>query len=387
MRVGLDARYAFRRQRRGIGEYVAALLQHLPAVAAADDAFVLYVDGLADPGALPLPDGRFRLRQLPAANPLLWEEVALPRAAGRDGLDLLHLTSNYGPSAPPCPTVYTIHDLIEFLRPQFGRVRLPLRHAAGRAVRIRTLPGQARRASAVITVSEASRRDLVRLLGLPAGQIHVIPHGITVAAAPATDAAAARAALRDRGFAVPETYVLAMGALDARKNGPFLMRGFSDVAAEFPEAQLWIVGVERLSAYALPWIQPPAWLQIRGFAPREDLVRLISGATAFAYPSLYEGFGFPALEAMACGVPVLASNRSSLPEVVGDAGLLFDPTDRTALAASLRRILAEPDLRRDLVARGRQRLARFSWEAAARATYGVYREVAAMPRRAEAAAR
>ena len=380
MRVGLDARYAFRRQRRGIGEYVAALLHHLPDVAAADDAFVLYVDGPADPPALPLPDARFSLRQLPAANPLLWEEVALPRAARRDRLDLLHLTSNYGPSAPPCPTVYTIHDLIEFLRPQFGRVRLPFRHAAGRAVRIRTLPAQARRAAAVITVSEASRRDLVRLLALPSDRIHVVPHGITVEAAPAADPAAVRAELRGRGLAVPETYVLAMGALDARKNGPFLMRGFADVATEFPEAQLWIVGVERISAYPLPWAQPPAWLQVRGFAPREDLVRLISGATAFAYPSLYEGFGFPALEAMACGVPVVASDRSSLPEVVGDAGLLFDPTDQAALAAALRRILEDPGLRRQLVARGRQRLARFSWESAARATYAVYRDAAAAAR-------
>ncbi len=375
MRVGIDARYAFRRQRRGIGEYVTALLQHLPGVAAASDTFLLYVDGPAEADTLVLPDGRFQLRRLATANPLLWEEIALPRAAGRDGLDLLHMTSNYGPSFPPCPTVYTIHDLIEFLRPDFGPMRLPLRHAAGRAVRIRTLPGQARRARRVITVSDASRRDLVRLLRLPGDRIRVIPHGITLPAAGGPpDAAAARAALRAAGYPVPEVYVLAFGALDPRKNGPFVMRAFAAVHAAFPDAALWIVGVERPAAYPLPWADPPPWLTVAGFAPRDALQRLLVGATAFVYPSLYEGFGFPALEAMASDVPVLATDRSSVPEVVGDAGLLFDPTDESQLAAALRRVLGDEGLRRALVARGRARLGRYSWAAAARATYAVYEE-------------
>ena len=375
VRLGIDARYAFRQSRRGIGEYVAELLRHLPACAAADDEFLLYLDGPADPGALVLPDGRFRLRQLGAGNPLLWEEVALPVAAAQDGLDLLHLTANYGPSLRPCPTVYTIHDLIEFLRPTLGPMRLPLRHAAGRAVRVRTLPRQARGARRVITISEASRQDLLRILHLRNERVVVIPQGVSEALRPAADAAAARESLRAQGYRVPERYVLAMGALDPRKNGPFLLRAFARARADLPDVSLWVVGVERPAEYPLPFATAPDWLVLDGFLPREALVRALQGAAAFAYPSLYEGFGLPVLEAMACGVPVLSSDSSALPEVVGGAGLLFDPRSEPQLAAALRRLLGDPALAESCRAAARAQVARFSWAATAEKTYAVYREV------------
>lgn len=374
MRVGIDARYAFRSSRRGIGEYVAALLRHLPGCAAGEDRFLLYVDGTAELGACGPLDPRYEVRALPASNPLLWEEVSLPLAVARDHLDVLHMTSNYGPSFPPCPTVYTIHDLIEFIRQEFGPVRLPFRHAAGRAIRTRTLPAQARRARRVITISQASRRDLVRLLHLDGERLRVIPQGISEQLAPAADARAVRAALRAEGLPVPERYVLAMGALDPRKNGPFLMRGFARVHAEHPDVALWVVGVERPAEYPLPFTQSPDWLHVHGFVSRAVLVRLLQGALAFAYPSLYEGFGLPVLEAMACGVPVLSSDSSSLPEVVGEAGLLFDPHNEEQLACALRQVLTDPGLRERLTLAASGQVARYSWGETARLTYGVYRE-------------
>jgi glycosyltransferase involved in cell wall biosynthesis len=374
VRVGIDARYAFRRGRRGIGNYVAELLAHLGAVAAPEDRFVLYVDGPAVLDAVALPDPRFAVRRLPVANPLLFEEVALARAAREDRVDLLHLTANYGPSRPPCPTVYTVHDLIEWVRPTLHGGRLPLRHALGRAVRLRTLPPQLRRARAVLTVSEASRRDLVRILGLEPARVRVVPLGVSADLRPAEDPAAVRAALRAAGYAVPERYVLALGALDPRKNGPRLLRAFARVQARFPDVALWIVGVERLDRYPIPFRERPGWLTVLGFVPREVLVRLLQGATAFAYPSLYEGFGLPVLEAMALGVPVLAADRTSVPEVAGDAALLVDPTDEAALALGLARLLADADLRAELAARGLRRAARFSWAQVARATRAAYAE-------------
>lgn len=373
MRIGMDARYAFRQSRRGIGNYVAALIGHLPAVAAAEDDFVLYIDAPADMAALPLADPRFRVRRVPVSNPLTFEEWALPRIAAQDRLDLLHLTSNYGPSFPPCPTVYTIHDLIEWLRPRFSRARLPWRHAAGRAIRMRTLPRQARAARRVITISRTSRDDLVNILRLPGERIAVVPLGVDPELRPPADPAAVRQTLRAQGFPVPERYVLALGALDPRKNGPFLMRAFAAAQPVLGDLALWIVGVERVADYPLPFPAAPPWLAVRGFLDRETQVRLLQGATAFVYPSLYEGFGLPVLEAMACGVPVLASDRSSVPEVAGEAALLFDPTDAADLERGLCRLLRDPALLRALAEHGRQQVARFSWPEAARQTYAVYR--------------
>lgn len=374
MRVGIDARYGFRNCRRGIGEYVAALLCHLPQVAAECDKFFLYVDGPADLQSLRLPDSRFQLRHLRIANPLLWEEVALPTAAAQDRLDLLHMTSNYGPSFSPCATIYTIHDLIEFIRPELGPMSLSLRHAAGRAVRLRTLPRQAREARRVITISQASGDDLIRILRIRANRLRVIPQGVSDGLCAPVSVPRVHAALRAEGYAVPNRYVLAMGALDPRKNGSFLMRGFAEVHEEFPDVGLVMVGVERQSEYTVPFINYPSWLSVHGFVPRETLIRFVQGATIFAYPSLYEGFGLPVLEAMACGVPVLVSNSSSLPEVVGRAGVMFDPRDQGQLTDGLRRLLRDPDLRAACVAASKEQVNRFSWIETTRRTYEVYRE-------------
>lgn len=374
MRVGIDARYGFRTQRRGIGRYIAALLTHLPTLAGVGEEFVLYVDRGAEADSLPLQDPRFRLRRLGVKHPLLWEEVALPWAAAQDQLDLLHLTSNYGPTRSPCPTVYTVHDLIEFIRPLLGPTRLPFRHWAGRAVRTRTLPGQLRRARLVITVSDASRSDLVRILGLTGDVIRVIPHGISAEFAPAPDPGTIRQQLRRSGFPVPDRYVLAIGALDPRKNGPLLIRAFARALPQVQDVYLWIVGIERPEIYPLPFAPRPEWLTLLGFVEHNILVSLLQGATAFVYPSLYEGFGLPVIEAMACGAPVLASNRGSLPEVTGDAGILFDPTSEEDLSAALVRVLTDERVRSAYVPAGRRRADTFSQAEMARLTYAVYRE-------------
>ena len=376
MRIGLDARYGFRDERRGIGNYIGVLLRHLPQVADPSDEFILYIDAPARAEALEVADPRFRVRRLPASNPLTFEEWALPRAAREDRLDLLHLTSNYGPSLAPCPTVYTIHDLIEWVRPTFSREHLSFRHGAGRAVRMRTLPGQARRARRIITISTQSRDDLVRILGLRPERIRIVPQGINAELVPG-DPAAVRAALRAEGYPVPDRYVLALGALDPRKNGPFLMRAFARAQPELGDVGLWIVGVERLEDYPLPVAAPGPWLTVKGFVGRETLVRLLQGATAFVFPSLYEGFGLPVLEAMACNVPVLASNRSSVPEIAGEAAVLFDPQDEEGLAREFVRVLNDPDRLAAMAKEGLAHSKAFTCLATTQATYEVYREAAA----------
>ncbi len=373
MRVGIDARYAFRQNRRGIGEYVAALLRHLPENAGASDEFYLYLDAAADLRMISLARQPFVVRRIAVGNPLLWEEVSLPMAAAKDNLDLLHLTANYGPTFSPCPTVYTIHDVIEFIRPALGPMHLPFRHAVGRAVRIRTLPRQARKAQRVITISEASRRDLVRILHVNSERICIIPQGLSGDFHPPASAADVRDALRQSGHAVPERYVLALGALDPRKNGLFLMRSFAHIHDEFPDVELWIVGVERPDEYPLAFPSCPPWLKVLGFLERDTLLHFFQGASIFVYPSLYEGFGLPVLEAMACGVPVVSSDRTSMPEILGQAGVLFDPSIEGDLAQSLRKLLSDVTLAQSCKQAARSQAAGFSWRTTVSKTFKVYR--------------
>lgn len=373
VRIGLDARYAFRSQRRGIGEYVAALLAHLPAVANEDDRFVLFVDRQANRQALPITDPRFTVQVLATSNPLLWEEIALPAAARRARLDLLHLTSNYGPSRPPCPTVYTIHDTIEFLRSSFGRPNLSFRHALGRNVRVRTLPAQARRAQAIITVSKTSRGDIARWLGVAPEGVRVIPLGVSDEFRPAADPGAVRMALHDAGFPPEVPFVLALGALDPRKNGAVLIDAFQRVHEVMPELELRVIGIERPDAYPVPFPACPDWLRLTGFVSRATLIVLLQAASVFVYPSLYEGFGLPPLQAMACGAPVIVSDHPALVETIGDAAVRFAATDAEALATAILGVLTDPAERARLAHGGPEHAGCFTWGKTARETYATYR--------------
>ena len=369
MRIGIDGRYAFRTQRRGIGEYVAQLLSQFATLC--DEEFVVYIDRPAEIESLSLPPDRFRVERLNVVNPLLFEEVYLPRAVARDHLDLLHLTANYGPTIPPCATVYTVHDVIEFMRGQIGRWHIDWRHSLGRTVRTRTLRSQARRARAIIVPSEATKRDVVRVLGIEDNGIYVIPHG-----APEVqlthDPGALRESLRRRGYAVPETYFLAFGALDPRKNGETVVGAFSQIAEDFSDVELWLVGIENIDKYT--HYQYP-WLRMYPYIPKDDASDLLKAATGFVYPSRYEGFGFPALEAMACGVPLIAASSSAIPEVVGGAGLMLHPDDVSGFSSAMRRVLTDADLRQRLRMAGLSRAAGFDWQESAMRHLTLYRQV------------
>ena len=369
MRIGLAARYAFRSQRRGIGQYVSELLLGL-AQMQASDTFVLYVDAQADLTAIQVPDGRFELRQLSASNPLLFEEVALPLAARRDRLNLLHLTANYGPSCPPCPTLYTVHDLIEFLRDEIAPWQIDWRHHYGRAVRTRTLPRQARMSCGVIVPSQATKRDVCSVFRMKESRVWTVPFGSPHLAPKGR--AAVRNRLRERGYNVPDEYLFAFSALDPRKNWRLAVDAFASVAPDVPDAELWLVGMEDTHAYPLNY---PPWLKALGYLSREDALDLLQGATAFVYPSLYEGFGFPLLEAMSMGVPVIASDSTSIPELVGDAGILVQTSHYGSLAVAMRRVLLDRDLRDEYVRRGLARASQFRWEDTVKTHVEIYHRV------------
>ncbi|MGQ9584476.1 MAG: glycosyltransferase family 4 protein [Anaerolineae bacterium] len=359
----------------GINVYIQNLLRHLPQV----DGNYRYTAFLSDRDFPPVPGLRTRLTRLPTPSPgmrIVWEQVWQPVVLFREGVDLLHALAFVAPVACPCPFVVTVYDL-SFLRfPQAFRAwnRLYLnwftRHSA-------------RRARRVIAISESTRQDVVRLLGVSADRVDAIPCGVGPEFRQ-FDPHEVDRFRREKGL--PERFFLFVGTLEPRKNLPAVFEAMRLLkrGGEPTKPCLVVVGglgwgyQEALSK--LEELDLEGDVLLTGFVPSEELPWWYNAATALVYPSLYEGFGLPALEAMACGLPVLTSDRGSLPEVVGEAGLLVDPEEPEGLAVAMDRLWREQDLRAHLSAQGLGRARRFSWDHTARLTVQTY-ERASGPRR------
>ncbi len=322
------------------------------------------------------PDERFRLAfsRLPTRRPavrILWEQLWLPLALGREGADVLHSLAYVQPLACPTRSVVTVHDLSFLLYPgNFNRANRLYLRAFSRL--------SAARADRVIAVSANTKRDVVRLLGVEAAKVAVVHHGIEECFRPFADRAAVEAFRRRRGL--PERFVLFVGTIEPRKNLETLVEAFARLRRAGLPHKLVVAG-------AKGWQWQPVFAAVErlglegevafpGYVPYDEQPLWYNSADLFVYPSLYEGFGFPPLEAMACGTPVIASRTSALPEVVGEAGLLVDPLDAEALAEALRRALSDRDLSQQLSERGLARARGFTWREAARRTAAVYAEAA-----------
>jgi glycosyltransferase involved in cell wall biosynthesis len=296
------------------------------------------------------------------------EQLTLPLEVARVRPDLLHCPDFIPPFVRTCPAVITVHDL-GFLRfPQ--TVTEESRRYYGQVARA------VRSAQRTIVVSESTARDLAELVDAPMERVRVVPNGLDPHfLAPPDPDATARARAR---WGLDRPYVLFLGTLEPRKDIPTLLRAFAAVRERHPDLLLALVGRHGWLYQSIFATLEQLGLQsdVRHVedAADADLVPLFDGATAFAFPSLYEGFGLPALEALARGVPSVVAETSSLPEVVGDAALLHPPGDQEALADALLRLVEDDALRAELRRRGPERAARFSWERAARETLAVYRE-------------
>jgi glycosyltransferase involved in cell wall biosynthesis len=305
---------------------------------------------------------------------VIGEQLLLPPLAARAGVDLLHSLASTAPLWGPYRRVVTVHDLIY--------ARFPEAHAGLRDRGMRVLvPGAARRADRVIVDSESTREDLVAVLGIAAEKIDVVPLGLgavrRVEPPPERE-------VRERFDLGARRVVLSLSAKRAHKNLLALIAAMARIpASERPVLVLpgYPTAHEdelRARAHALGLDED---VRLLGWLEQREVEGLWAVADAFAFPSLYEGFGLPVLEAMARGVPVACSNASSLPEVTGDAALLFDPRDERQIADAVRRLLSEPELAARLRARGRERARRYTWERTAHATLESYRRALAEPDR------
>jgi glycosyltransferase involved in cell wall biosynthesis len=380
--VGINA-WFLHQETTGSGQYLRHLLCEF---AAADNTYryTLFLSP-AQPGSaysLDLPPQRFRQmalntlfdKQNANLTKLWFEQVAVPHAARRLGVDLLHVPYWGSPLQPSTPTIVTVHDVIPLLLPAY-RGGVPVRtytRLVGRA---------ARRANCVLTDSIASQQDIVRFLGISAGRVCAVHLAPDARFRPVTDPARS-AALRQR-YGLPDRYLLYLGGFDQRKNVPTLLRAFAQFQGRQSDARLVVVG--KLPDVDSTFFPDPRRVartldlgevvQFVGWVPDDEKPVLYAGATAFVFPRRYEGFGLPPLEAMACGTPVIGSTAASLPEVIGDGGLLVPPDDVNGLAEAMSCLWSDVHLRQTLRHRALAHAAGFCWGKTASQTLQAYKDV------------
>jgi glycosyltransferase involved in cell wall biosynthesis len=354
MRIGLDCQSLSGGVRHGFSTYLGNLLRELRA-RYPQHQFIEWPCRQGSGWRLP--------------NQLWWDQVQVPRLARRDHVDVLHTPAFSGPVLRSCPLVMTVHDLLYTRYPEW----LPT--ARSRWYWGRWIPWTAQRASAVIAPSESTKRDLVDLIGISQDRIHVVPEAVDPHFFARPSPAEITAYRAKRGLAEP--YILYVGSIDRRKDLGGLIRAFALAHSRLKGYRLVIAGhlipgrsdladAVRASGLAGEILLP-------GYVPDDELQLLYAGASLFVYPSWWEGFGLPPLEAMAQGVPVITYRSSSLPEVVGDAAVLIDPPfSADALADAMVRVLEHEPLRSSLIGRGLRQAGKFSWTRAAEQTMAVY---------------
>ena len=368
MRIGIDAR---KLRDYGIGTYVRNLLRQLARQD--DDDYVVFCHE-PDMESVRALGPRFRPVREEAGNYTVREQFAIPLDVRREAVDLFHAPHYVLPPLTPSRSVVTIHDCIHLRFPQYLPSRLGYAYARAQ------MWSATHRAARVITVSEASKRDILRYFRVGESRIDVIYNAIDERFWQEPDAEEIDR-VRQR-YQLDAPFVLYAGNIKPHKNLERLIEAFNILrqGAAFKDVQLLIIGDE-ISKYAtlrraVHRYKLHKYVRFFGFVPDRTLAALYRLANVFVFPSLYEGFGLPPLEAMASGTPVITSNVSSLPEVVGDAAVMIDPYEPAAIAEALERVLTDDALRADLRVRGLARAREFSWERSVARVRAIYHEVA-----------
>ena len=363
-------------QGAGIGRYTRGLVDALIPLLPEDDRVTLIVPSGPTPFARSDWPDQVSIRRLPLPDryqTILWHRLRLPLPVEwlSGDVDIFHAPNFLLPPVRRAKTLLTIHDLAFLVRPEYAWP--DLRRFLEKAV-----PRSVQRADHILADSEASKRDALRLFGLAPDRVTVVGAGVEPRFRPMTPEETAR--VRSK-YGLDWPFVFSISTLEPRKNFDGLVRAFAQARrqANLPH-HLVIAGgkgwmYEQICA-AVAEEDAGDFVHFPGFVPDEDLPALYNLADLFAFPSHYEGFGLPLLEALACGAPALASDVSSLPEIAGDAAYLVPVDDHEALGAGLTRLLTDADARAELAGRGPKQAAHFTWGAAARRLLSVYRALA-----------
>ena len=376
MRIGMDA-YLLNYEGRGMGKYILRLVQGL-AKTSGEEQYVVYGPRDAFPELRDLSN--FTLRDARSWPYPVWEQWVLPSWASKDRLDLLHCPSNTAPLKldKRIKRVVTIHDLMYMLPASVIPPVKTLRQRLGKIYRRSIVPRIAGSADTILTVSEFSKRNIMELLSTDASRIRVVYEGVDQDLDRTGDLMHLAPWLPKWE---PRTgFIMALGAHDPRKNTEMVIQVYAHLRRGHGISEkLAVVG---LPGWRSSWFYRLArQLEVTddvffaGFVPDEALFWFYRSARCFLYPSLYKGFGYPPLEAMACCTPVVTSNVASIPEVVGDAALLVEPTCPESIRDALLRVLRDESLRKTLIEQGPEQAAKFRWQTTVEQTLQVYQEV------------
>ncbi|MDI6689770.1 MAG: glycosyltransferase family 1 protein [Actinomycetota bacterium] len=366
MRIGIDARII---DWAGVGRYTQNLLKSLREIDGKNE-YILFCDQKSEHLVPTAPNYDKRVVEQPVLSPLY--QFSWSRKLRRADLDVFHSPHFVWPYITPCPSVVTIHDLIPLISPEVMPSRLARIYYRWMNKRATS------RAKRVIAVSKSTKQDLVRLLGVSEAKIKVIQEAVDERYKVVRD----RELLKTiRGkYDIKQKFILNVGNPKPHKNWSRLIEAFFKLMLESRRNyQLVLVGPKYSEHSEIDHLIRRSGLEKRvtftGIIGEEDLLLLYNAAEVFVFPSLYEGFGLPPLEAMACGIPVICSNTSSLSEVVGNAALMIDPYNVSEIAEAIGKVLTDNSLREKLRERGLARVNKFSWKKTAEATLKIYREV------------
>lgn len=366
MRIALDLR---RINNPGIGRYMRCLTEAMLGQDS-EHEFLLLVPADAQE-SISIPAGQAQRICCASKYYSFREQIELPRVLRAHKVDLFHSPHFVLPLATPCPAVVTIHDVI------YLACKEDLPSWIGRAYYRGMMTAAARRAARIITVSEFSKSDIVRRLGVNPAKIEVIYSGVSPAFQRTTDTFRLEGIRRK--YSIHDDFILYAGIYKRRKNHAGLLRAFQKLTAKDLAAQLVIAGPMDEGEFELKALAQQLGIQEKviftGRVDDNELIALYSAAQVYACPSLYEGFGFTVVEAMACGTPVVCSRETSLPEVAGDAALYADARNPEDFAGALLRAFCDHDLRAQLIQNGLRNARRFSWNTAAARTLEVYEQL------------
>jgi len=379
MKIGIEGQRLFRSKKHGMDMVALELINNLQEIDH-DNEYIVYVSPDEDKKALHATPN-FRIVELSGGFYPLWEQIALPKAAKKDGCEILHCTSNTAPVNTDIPLVVTLHDIIymESSLPKILSGSGSTYQKFGNVYRRMVVPRIIKKSEAIITVSEFEKNRIAEFFGMKDDtRLRAVYNGVGTHFKPVT--APTELSRVKSLYKLPDRFFFFLGNTDPKKNTKGTLKAYSDFVKQTEsDILLVMLDYDRAElAKLLDQIGDPSLINriiLTGYVKNTDLPAIYSQCSLFLYPSLRESFGIPLLEAMACGIAVITSNTSSMPEIAGDAAYIIDPFKPEEITAAMIKLIMDEKLRNDLSMRGIPQAAKFSWKSMAENVLAIYREI------------